>query len=132
MKLHKARMEHSPQFMIIPMIDIIFFLLVFFMMSTLYMTSQETIPVNLPAAKSANSDVVKSLQVTVASDGKLYLGKEAMSLPELKAKLTQEARSADIAVALRADKAVDYGTFIGVMDELKTSGIQRISLAAQK
>ena len=132
MKLHKARMEHSPQFMIIPMIDIIFFLLVFFMMSTLYMTSQETIPVNLPAAKSANSDVVKSLQVTVASDGKLYLGKEAMSLPELKAKLTQEAKSADIAVALRADKAVDYGTFIGVMDELKTSGIQRISLAAQK
>lgn len=132
MKLHKARMEHSPQFMIIPMIDIIFFLLVFFMMSTLYMTSQETIPVNLPAAKSANSDVVKSLQVTVASNGKLYLGKEAMSLPELKAKLTQEARSADIAVALRADKAVDYGTFIGVMDELKTSGIQRISLAAQK
>ena len=125
-------MEHSPQFMIIPMIDIIFFLLVFFMMSTLYMTSQETIPVNLPAAKSANSDVVKSLQVTVASDGKLYLGKEAMSLPELKAKLMQEARSADIAVALRADKAVDYGTFIGVMDELKTSGIQRISLAAQK
>ena len=132
MKLHKARMEHSPQFMIIPMIDIIFFLLVFFMMSTLYMTNQETIPVSLPAAKSASSDVVKSLQVTVASDGQLYLGKDAMSLAELKAQLLREAKSADIAVALRADKSVDYGTFIGVMDELKTSGIQRISLAAQK
>lgn len=132
MKLHNSRMEHSPQFMIIPMIDIIFFLLVFFMMSTLYMTSQETIPVNLPVAASARQDVVKSMQVTVGSSGELYLGQEAMSLSELKARLTQEAKSADIAVALRADKTVDYGTFISVMDELKTSGIQRISLAAQK
>lgn len=132
MKLHNARMEHTPQIMIIPMIDIIFFLLVFFMMSTLYMTSQETIPVNLPAAASARQDVVKSLQVTVAADGRLYLGKEAMSLPEIKAQLSQEARNANIAVALRADKDVDYGSFIAVMDELKTSGIQRISLAAKQ
>lgn len=132
MKLHSARMERSPQIMIIPMIDIIFFLLVFFMMSTLYMTSQETIPVNLPAAASARQDVVKSLQVTVARDGRLYLGKEDMALPQLKARLAAEAKSADIAVALRADKEVDYGTFIAVMDELKTSGIQRISLAARQ
>ncbi|MBO6201896.1 MAG: biopolymer transporter ExbD [Selenomonas sp.] len=132
MKLRNARMEHSPQIMIIPMIDIIFFLLVFFMMSTLYMTSQETIPVNLPAAASARQDVVKSLQVTVSSDGRLYLGKEAMNLPQLKEKLMGEAKTADIAVSLRADKDVDYGTFIAVMDELKTSGIQRISLAAKQ
>lgn len=132
MKLHNARMEHTPQIMIVPMIDIIFFLLVFFMMSTLYMTEQQTIPVNLPMAASARQDVVKSLQVTVARDGSVYLGTEAMSLPELKQRLLQEARSADIAVALRADTETDYGTFIHVMDEIKTSGIQRISLAAKQ
>ena len=132
MKLHNARMEHTPQIMIVPMIDIIFFLLVFFMMSTLYMTEQQTIPVNLPMAASARQDVVKSLQVTVARDGSVYLGTEAMSLAELKQRLLKEARSADIAVALRADAATDYGTFIKVMDELKTSGIQRISLAAKQ
>lgn len=132
MRLHNARMTQLPQIMIIPMIDIIFFLLVFFMMSTLYMTSQESIPVNLPMAASARQDVVKSLQVTVAADGNLYLGKEAMQLPQLKAQLLREAKSADIAVTLRADKDVDYGTFIAVMDELKTSGIQRISLAARQ
>ena len=132
MKLHNARMEHTPQIMIVPMIDIIFFLLVFFMMSTLYMTEQQTIPVNLPMAASARQDVVKSLQVTVARDGSVYLGTEAMSLAELKQRLLKEARSADIAVALRADAATDYGTFIKVMDELKNSGIQRISLAAKQ
>lgn len=132
MRLHNARMTQTPQIMIIPMIDIIFFLLVFFMMSTLYMTSQETIPVNLPMAASARQDVVKSLQVTVAADGNLYLGQEAMLLPQLKSQLLREAKHADIAVTLRADKDVDYGTFIAVMDELKTSGIQRISLAARQ
>lgn len=132
MKLRNARMEHSPQIMIIPMIDIIFFLLVFFMMSTLYMTSAESIPVNLPSAASAQQDIIKSYQVTVAKDGGLYLGTEPVELPALKARLLQEAQGAEIVVSLRADEEVDYGHFITVMDELKTSGISRISLAAKK
>lgn len=132
MKLRNARMEHSPQIMIIPMIDIIFFLLVFFMMSTLYMTDAKSILVNLPSAASAQQDIVKSYQVTVAKDGNLYLGTESVELPALKARLLQEAQGAEIVVSLRADEDVDYGHFIAVMDELKTSGISRISLAAQK
>lgn len=132
MKLRNARMEHSPQIMIIPMIDIIFFLLVFFMMSTLYMTNAESIPVNLPSAASAQQDIIKSYQVTVAKDGGLYLGTEPVELPALKARLLQEAQGAEIIVSLRADEEVDYGHFITVMDELKTSGISRISLAAKK
>ena len=132
MKLRNARMEHSPQIMIIPMIDIIFFLLVFFMMSTLYMTNQESIPVNLPSAASAQQDIIKSFQVTVAKDGTLYLGTEPMEMAALKARLLQESRAADVVVSLRADEDVDYGHVIAVMDELKTSGISRISLAAKK
>lgn len=47
MRLRSMRNENHPQLMIIPMIDIIFFLLVFFMMSTLYMVEQHTVPINL-------------------------------------------------------------------------------------
>lgn len=53
MKLRSLRTQRQPRLMIIPMIDIIFFLLVFFMMSTLYMVEQRTIPVNLPQAAAA-------------------------------------------------------------------------------
>lgn len=56
MKLSDLRSERQPKLMIIPMIDIIFFLLVFFIMSTLYMVDQQTIPVNLPQAASARSE----------------------------------------------------------------------------
>ena len=132
MNFSKYRKGKKPVFMIIPMIDIIFFLLVFFMMSTLYMTEPRTIPVNLPPAVTAKQDVVKSLNVTVGTGGALYLGTEAMPLDALAARLTAEARTADIAVVLRADRDVDYGRFIAVMDALKKTGIGRISLAAKE
>ena len=132
MKLLNARMMHSPQIMIIPMIDIIFFLLVFFMMSTLSMTDQQVIPVQLPRAASAQQEIVRSAQVTVARDGGLYLGQEEVSLPELKERLEQAAAQGEVAISLRADEAVGYGRVLRVMDELKTTGAARISLAAQR
>ena len=53
MRLKDRRAFSKPEVMIIPMIDIMFFLLVFFMLSTMYMVEQKTIPVNLPQATSA-------------------------------------------------------------------------------
>ena len=132
MRLTSSRVEKTPQLMIIPMIDIIFFLLVFFMLSTLYMTDQQTVPINLPQAASAQTDVVKSLQVTVAKDGKLYLGSEAMNMEQLLAHVKEAAKGGNTALVLRADGDVDYAKFISVLDELKKSGVQRISLAAKK
>lgn len=132
MKLLNARMTHSPQIMIIPMIDIIFFLLVFFMMSTLSMTDQQVIPVQLPRSASAQQEIVRSAQVTVARDGGLYLGQEEVSLPELKERLEQAAAQGEVAISLRADEAVDYGRVLRVMDELKITGAARISLAAKR
>ena len=132
MRLTSTRLEGSPKLMIIPMIDIIFFLLVFFMLNTLYMTNQQTVPVNLPQAASASTDVVKSLQVTVAKDGKLYLGTEPMSMEQLKARVRAESAGGSTALVLRADSDVDYGRFIAVLDELKRSGAGKISLAARQ
>lgn len=132
MRLTSTRLEGSPKLMIIPMIDIIFFLLVFFMLNTLYMTNQQTVPVNLPQAASASTDVVKSLQVTVAKDGQLYLGTETMSMEQLKARVRAESAGGSTALVLRADSDVDYGRFVAVLDELKRSGAGKISLAARQ
>ncbi|MDD7678395.1 MAG: biopolymer transporter ExbD [Anaerovibrio sp.] len=132
MRLTSTRLEGFPKLMIIPMIDIIFFLLVFFMLNTLYMTNQQTVPVNLPQAASASTDVVKSLQVTVAKDGQLYLGTEPMSMEQLKARVRAESAGGSTALVLRADSDVDYGRFIAVLDELKRSGAGKISLAARQ
>lgn len=62
--------------MIIPMIDIIFFLLVFFMMSMLTMVVQKSISLNLPQTVTSKLDIEKALLVAVTSDGQIYVAQE--------------------------------------------------------
>lgn len=132
MKLTSTRIDKAPKLMIIPMIDIVFFLLVFFMMSTLYMTNQQTIAINLPRAASAQTDVVKSLQVTVTKNGQIFLGTQPMELEALKQQVKADAKSGKAAMVLRADGEVDYAKFMVVLDEMKKCGVQKISLAAKQ
>ena len=73
----KARIE------IIPMIDVIFFLLVFFMVSTLSMTINRGLPVNLPAAATPQKDVRENLNLTLTQEGEMFLNKEPIALQDL-------------------------------------------------
>lgn len=74
MKLRDVCNRKTPPLMIIPMIDIMFFLLVFFMLSTMYMIDLKTIPVKLPQAKNAATDTTTTFAVTMKVDGSIYLG----------------------------------------------------------
>ncbi len=71
----KARIE------IIPMIDTMFFLLVFFMVATLSMTVQRGISVNLPHAASARDEIKQVVTLTLTKEGKLYFDKEEVASP---------------------------------------------------
>ena len=131
MKLHNARMEHSPQFMIIPMIDIIFFLLVFFMMSTLYMVNIKTVDVNMPKAQTAETQMNVNYLVTLKADGSLWLEDQPIAEGDLLARAKQEyKRNPRFAVVVRADQGMDYGMVIGLLDKLRGAGIAHFGLAA--
>lgn len=133
MKLRSLRVENQPQLMIIPMIDIIFFLLVFFMMSTLYMVEQHTIPVNLPRAAAAQQDKPISVQVTVLENGNILFNQEELPLPLLAKRIHLElGKQADTVFILRGDKQVAYGQIISVLDALKQAGAHRVSVAVEK
>lgn len=133
MKLRNLRLERQPKLMIIPMIDIIFFLLVYFMMSTLYMVEQRTLPVNLPQAAAAQSDLQKNVAITVARDGMLYIEQESIPPELFKARIkAQLARQADTAFVLRADKQAEYGRVVAVLDELKALGIKKVAVATEQ
>ena len=122
----KARIE------IIPMIDIIFFLLVFFMVSTLSMTINRGLPVNLPKAASSQQDLRESFNVTVTPDGSLFLNKEPISLAELsqrvKAGLEKEP---ELMVIITADDEARHGAIVAVMDEVRLAGVSRLAIAVR-
>jgi len=132
MKLRSSRLERSPKLMIIPMIDIIFFLLVFFMMSTLYMVEQKSIPVNLPQAAVAQTDLEKPIAVTITETGKVLVDQEELPVEVLAKRMQIEvARKSDLGVVLRTDRHTEHGRVVAVLDELKQAGIRRIAIATE-
>jgi biopolymer transport protein ExbD len=119
--------------MIIPMIDIIFFLLVFFMMSTLYMVEQHTIPVNLPQAAAVQQDKPSSINVTVLENGSVMFNQEEIPLTLLTKRVNLElGKQSDTIFILRGDKQVAYGQIVTVLDSLKQAGAHRVSVAVEK
>ena len=130
MRLRELRVEQQPEFMIIPMIDIIFFLLVFFMMSTLYMVEQRTLPVNLPQAAAARQDNSRNIAISLLADGRVAFEQEEMPLALLGKRIQGEvAARPDNSFILRADKDVRYESVIAVLDEIKLAGARKVSLA---
>ena len=133
MKLRSLKVETQPRLMIIPMIDIIFFLLVFFMISTLSMVEQKTVPVNLPQAASAKYDLSKSITLTVQANGTILFDQEDIPAALLEKRIRLEMqKNPDPHIILRGDKDAAYGQVISAFDALKQAGAQKISVAVEK
>lgn len=134
MKLRNLRNESQPKLMIIPMIDIIFFLLVFFMMSTLYMVERRSLPVALPQATASEVDAGERVVVTLAENGQVQFGEELIPREALRQWTRQELvrRQGQMVILLQADKNLPYGQVVGVLDTLKSAGAQRIVVAVEK
>ena len=110
MKLRDVRNRKTPPLMIIPMIDIMFFLLVFFMLSTMYMINLKTIPVKLPQAKNAATDTTTTFAVTMKADGSIYLGDAQTDAEALALQAgPEQKKNKNFAVVIRAEKALEYG-----------------------
>jgi len=130
MKLRERRIVENPRLMIIPMIDIMFFLLVFFMMSTMFMVEQKVLPVVLPSASAAELDTQRTTPVTVMADGTLWIGEETVPLTLLETRVRSEMmKDKEARFVLRADRSVAYGKVVDVMNSLRKLGVQRLTVA---
>ena len=120
---HEVR---EPLVMIIPMIDIMLFLLVFFMLSTMYMVNASTVQVSLPQAASAKQDTRPHIvSITVTEDGKV-------PTRELSARVkTQLETDPDTVFVVRGDKKTDYQYVVSVFDVLKEAGTRHVSIATE-
>ncbi len=133
MNLRSMKMQEEPKLMIIPMIDIIFFLLVFFMISTMTMVQQNTFKVGLPQASSAQLDMNQHANITVMADGNIAFNKESLDKEQLIRRVQIELqRNPDLQIILNGDKDVNYGFVIETFDALKQAGVKKLSIAVEK
>ena len=133
MKLRSMKVQEEPKLMIIPMIDIIFFLLVFFMISTMTMVQQNTFKVGLPQASSAQLDMNQHVNITVMANGNIAFNKESLDKEQFIRRVQIELqRNPDLQVILNGDKDVNYGFVIETFDALKQAGVKKLSIAVEK
>jgi biopolymer transport protein ExbD len=120
----RARIE------IIPLIDIMFFLLATFIMVSLSMIKNLAVPINLPAAHSAQSDQGKSsATITIAKDGVVSWNKETSSLEELPSRLKALlGAEADPKVFIHGDKEADFGAVVSVLDKVRKAGVKKTAI----
>jgi biopolymer transport protein ExbD len=124
--IKRARIE------IIPMIDVIFFLLVFFMVSSLAMTKINSMPVALPKT-AANAEAIKQdIIITIKKDGTIFLNKTPVVLASLGQSLAYEMHdNPQDVVVVNADQGVNYGIVVGAMDAARQIGVRKFALATE-
>jgi biopolymer transport protein ExbD len=126
--LKKGRIE------IIPMIDTMFFLLVFFMLSSLSLTRMLGMPVNLPKASNSAKQNKLDFTVTIDKAGNVFVNKEPTSADDVGNELLKLAGGpktdlSDASVVINADEGVAYGLVIHCIDEARGVGVTHFPLA---
>jgi biopolymer transport protein ExbD len=121
----KARIE------MLPLIDIVFLLLVFFIYAMLSMAVHRGLPVELPFSSTAKIDKKLILSVTVKADETIYVDKERVALADLTQVLQSKAGGTrEPGVLIFADRALQYQIIYNVLDKIRQAGLSRISLQA--
>jgi biopolymer transport protein ExbD len=121
--------EEKPRIEIIPMIDIMMFLLVFFMLVMLKMIQGTGLKLALPESSTAARLDSVSVTVGVEKSGQLHLDRDVVSAPDLIARLKTLESSKQVNVTIAGDKGTDYQTIVKTMDLVRTAGIGSVALA---
>ncbi len=130
----------SPRIEIIPMVDVMMLLLVFYVLSSLAMTQTKGIDVQLPSAQSGQASAApQQVVVTVNSSGEVYLQQQLVPVEQLGAQVQQlcQSRPGGLeavqkeGIILNADQSSQMRQTVGVMDQLRQVGIYNFSISTQ-
>jgi biopolymer transport protein ExbD len=133
MKIHVPR-RRRVRIEMIPLMDMLFLLLVFFMYAMLSMTVHRGLPVHLPASEAAEAakDKDMPLSVTVRADGSVFLDRAAVPLAGLTSALKARTGGEHApGVLLFADRDVRYQHLFEVLDRIRDAGLSSVSLQAE-
>ena len=129
MKLSSPIPKRRSRIVIIPLIDIMFFLLASFMMVSLQMSRTENIRVNLPSASQARQDYKPDMvNIAVDKSGAIWLEKKQISLPDLGLVLSNRfLADTNLPVYISGDRDTLHGDMVNVYQTVRSTGIQKVA-----
>ena len=129
----KDNNESENSINILPMIDIIFAILSFFIISSLYLTKIDSIKVNLPKSSTAIREQNKPQIITVDNNEKIYFNSNEISLKDISTLIrTNIENIEEPIVILRADTSVKHGLIVSLLDELRKIENLKIGISTDK
>lgn len=128
---HQVQQDES-ELDITPMLDIVFIMLIFFIVTTSFV-KESGIEVNAPSANSAVSQDKASIFVAISETGDVWIDKRQVDVATVRAIIARmHTNNPEGAVVIQADKSVSAEQLMGVMDQVKLAGVKNIALAAKK
>ena len=131
--IKRERKKTMPEFMLIPLIDILFVLLAFFMLNTTFSETNASINIKLPTSSVKQVPVSKYIVISIDDKKQLYINSTKFSMETLqegiKSELLAQNRND---VVIRADKETDYGLVVKVMTIAKNAGAVELDIATEK
>jgi biopolymer transport protein ExbD len=121
------------QINILPMIDVVFAVLAFFIISSLFLTRNEGLPVALPGAETAAAQAQRQVVVTLNESGEVFVGNRPVTDDQLVEAIQTLGTLADSGglVVIRADRSVSHGRVVAVMDRLRTLPGVQLAIATE-
>ena len=134
MKIPAAYQRKRTRIEIIPLIDIMFFLLATFVVVSLSMIRNEGITVRLPTAASGTREERNTaVTVSITAAGEIFLDKDKVELPALRDRLrAAKAAQPELAVFINGDERADFGIAVGVFDQVRMLGIAKVAVQTVK
>ena len=131
--MHFKREEDNFAMEMTPLIDVVFLLIIFFMVSTVFVDFSRRMDINLPSSKSSIIDEKpKTLEIKISKDKKIFLAGKPITLLGLEQTLRKlDVKGKKQTAIIRADKLLPYGEVIQVMGLLQKAGIPDISVAVK-
>ncbi len=132
MRLRKSRAYRRGRIEIIPMIDVMFFLLVTFMLASLSMQSLNSITVNLPRGNAENLKHTEPVTLTITRNSEIFVDKTRTTLESLAFVLKPMLAGRDPGVAVAADSATPEGVVVQAMLQARRAGVEHFLIAVKR
>jgi biopolymer transport protein ExbD len=132
MKIPKSRQARRGRIEIIPMIDVMFFLLVTFMLASLSMQSLNSITVNLPQGDAPNLQHQEPVTLTITRDSKIFIDKTPATLATMAFTLKAAMGNKDPGVVVNADSAAPEGVVVEAMLQARRAGVEHFLIAVKR
>ena len=128
----RREQEENYSLELTPLIDVVFLLLIFFMVSTAFVDFPRRMDINLPTSKAASDDeVVKNLEIEMTKDKKIFILGRRTNLQQLEVSLAELKKPQEVKTIIRADKDIAYGDVVKVMGLLQAAKVTDISVAVK-